>query len=71
VMVGETGAAVGRAFGPKQHVDKVAAAIARAIDKPVAEVYPHALSRGLVVLNALAPGFTDRFVQRFGRKPGK
>ena len=71
VMVGETGAPVSRAFGPRQHVDTVAAAIARAIEKPVAEVYPHAISRGLVILNALAPGFTDRFVQRFGRKPAK
>jgi short-subunit dehydrogenase len=71
VMVGETGAPVGRAFGPRQHVDTVAAAIARAIEKPVPEVYPHAISRGLVILNALAPGFTDRFVQRFGRKPAK
>jgi short-subunit dehydrogenase len=71
VMVGETGAPVSRALGPRQPVDTVAAAIARAIDKPVAEVYPHAISRGLVILNALAPGFTDRFVQRFGRKPVK
>jgi short-subunit dehydrogenase len=71
VMVGETGAPVGRAFGPRQPVDTVAAAIARAIEKPVPEVYPHAISRGLVILNALAPGFTDRFVQRFGRKPAK
>ena len=71
VMVGETGAAVARAFGPRQHVDTVAAAIARAIDKPVAEVYPHAMSRGLAIFNALAPGWCDRFVQRFGRKPAR
>jgi len=71
VMVGETGAAVSRAFGPRQHVDTVADAIARAIARPVAEVYPHRLSRGLAIMNALAPAFTDRFVQRFGRKPVK
>jgi hypothetical protein len=35
----------------------------------VAEVYPHAGSRALVILNAIAPGFTDRVVKRFGRKP--
>jgi short-subunit dehydrogenase len=69
VMVGETGAPVERAFGPRQHVDTVAAAIARAIERPVAEVYPHAWSRGLVIFNAVAPGLCDRFVQRFGRKP--
>ena len=71
VMVGETGAPVSRAFGPRQHVDTVAAAIGRAIDRPVPEVYPHRMSRGLAIMNALAPGFTDRFVQRFGRKPVK
>jgi len=65
------GAAVTRAFGPRQHVDTVAAAIARGIDNPVAEVYPHAISRGLAIFNALAPGWCDRFVQRFGRKPAR
>jgi hypothetical protein len=50
-------------------VEEVADAIARAIRRPIPEVYPHAKSRALVVLNALAPGFTDRIVQRFGRKP--
>ena len=69
VMIGETGAPVTRAFGPRQHVDTVAGAIAKAIDKPAAEVYPHAMSRGLAIFNALAPGWCDRFVQRFGRKP--
>jgi len=71
VMVGETGAPVSRAFGPRQPVDTVADAIARAIERPVAEVYPHRWSRGLAIMNALAPAFTDRFVQRFGRKPVK
>ena len=44
-------------------------AIARAIERPVPEIYPHAKSRALVVLNAIAPGLTDRVVKRFGRKP--
>ncbi len=69
VMSHETGTAVTRSGGPRQPVDVVAAAIARAIDRPVPEVYPHALSRALVVLNAIAPAVTDRIVQRFGRKP--
>jgi short-subunit dehydrogenase len=69
VMANETGVPVTRASGPQQSVETVAKAIARAIDRPVAEVYPHALSRGLVIINALAPGLCDRIVQRFGRKP--
>ena len=71
VMSRETGTTVTRAMGPRQSVEVVAEAIARAIDRPVAEVYPHAPSRGLVILNALAPGFTDRVVKRFGRKPAR
>ena len=71
VMSRETGTHVERAFGPRQSVETVADAIARAIEHPVPEVYPYATSRGLVWLNALAPGFCDRFVQKFGRKPVK
>ena len=41
VMCHETGREVTRASGPRQEVGAVANAIARAIDKPVAEVYPH------------------------------
>ena len=69
VMSRETGTAVTRAIGPRQSVEQVADAIARAIRRPVPEVYPHAKSRALVILNALAPGFTDGIVKRFGRKP--
>jgi hypothetical protein len=50
-------------------VDEVADAVARAIEHPIPEVYPYFKSRGLVLLNALAPGICDRFVQKFGRKP--
>jgi len=71
VMVRETGSDVSRSLGPGQSVDEVAEAVARAIEHPVPEVYPYVKSRGLVLLNALAPGFTDRFVQKFGRKPLK
>jgi short-subunit dehydrogenase len=69
VMSRETGTTVTRAFGPRQRVEDVADAIARAIEHPVPEVYPHATSRALVWLNALAPGLCDRVVKRFGRKP--
>ena len=69
VMSRETGTVVTRAMGPRQSGELVAEAIARAIHRPVPEVYPHAKSRGLVILNAFAPGFTDRVVKRFGRKP--
>jgi hypothetical protein len=60
---------VSRHFGPRQDVDVVADAIARAIARPVPELYPFRKSRALVWLNAFAPGFTDRVVKRFGRKP--
>ena len=69
VMATHTGMPVTRAFGPRQPVEKVAEAIARAIERPTPEIYPHAISRLLVIVNALAPGFCDRIVQRFGRKP--
>ena len=69
VMSRETGRTVTRAMGPRQSVEVVADAIVRAIDRPIPEIYPHAKSRGLVILNAIAPGFTDRVVKRFGRKP--
>jgi short-subunit dehydrogenase len=68
VMTRESGHAT-RAAGPRQTAEHVADAIARAIDRPVPEVYPYQLSRGLVVLNAVAPGLCDRLVRRWGRKP--
>jgi short-subunit dehydrogenase len=55
-------------LGPKQTVDDVAAAIVACVERPRAEVYPHAISRGLTLLNAVAPRFTDRFVRRYGRR---
>jgi len=69
VMSHETGTTIVRAAGPKQDVGAVANAIARAIERPVAEVYPYFNARYLVWLNAVAPGLCDRIVQRFGRKP--
>jgi 3-oxoacyl-[acyl-carrier protein] reductase len=55
-------------LGPKQDAADVAAAVVKCLDRPRAEVYPHALSRALVVLNAIAPGFTDRLVEKYGRR---
>jgi short-subunit dehydrogenase len=69
VMTAETGSPIGGSTGPRQTADDVANAIAKAIDHPVAEVYPYAKSRGLVWLNAFAPGFSDRLVRKYGRKP--
>jgi short-subunit dehydrogenase len=69
VMTRATGATVERAFGPRQPVEAVANAIARAIAHPAPEVYPYRRARALVWLNALAPALTDRFVKRFGRRP--
>jgi NAD(P)-dependent dehydrogenase (short-subunit alcohol dehydrogenase family) len=69
VMSRETGTKVTRAFGPRQSVDAVADAIARAIERPVPELYPYRRARALVWLNAAAPGICDRVVKRFGRKP--
>jgi short-subunit dehydrogenase len=69
VMSHETGTTVMRGSGPKQSAEAVAKAIARAIERPVPEVYPFFNSRGLVWLNAFAPGVADRIVKRFGRRP--
>ena len=71
VMTRETGAGASESLGPAQSAEQVAEAIARAIDNPVPEVYPYFKSRGLVLLNAIAPGFTDKIVQKFGRKPAR
>jgi short-subunit dehydrogenase len=68
VMTRSSGFAT-RAAGPQQDADAVADAIVHAIARPVAEVFPFRTSRLLAVVNAVAPRFTDRLVQRWGRKP--
>ena len=55
-------------LGPKQTADSVAAAIEAAILKPRPEIYPYAKSRALAILGVLAPRFTDRLVQKYGRR---
>ena len=55
-------------LGPKQPVDDVARAIVRCVRRPAPEVYPHAISRGLTIINAVAPGLADRMVRKYGRR---
>jgi short-subunit dehydrogenase len=55
-------------LGPEQPVEVVARAMVACIRRPVPEVYPHRGSRGLAILNAVAPAFTDRLVRRYGRR---
>jgi NADP-dependent 3-hydroxy acid dehydrogenase YdfG len=69
VMLRETGHAITQAAGPRQTAEQVADAIAGALANPVPEVYPYRKSRGLVILNAVAPGFCDRLVKKYGRQP--
>jgi short-subunit dehydrogenase len=55
-------------LGPRQPVERVARAIRDCLLRPRPEVYPHAKSRALALLNIVAPGFTDRLVQQYGRR---
>jgi short-subunit dehydrogenase len=71
VMLRETGSDISQSVGPRQSAEDVADAIAAAIAKPIPEIYPYAKSRGLVLLNAIAPGFCDRLVKKYGRKPAR
>jgi short-subunit dehydrogenase len=64
----ETCGAASRARGPRQTAEQVADAIALGIARPAPEIYPYRKARGLVLLSAIAPGFCDRFVKRFGRE---
>jgi short-subunit dehydrogenase len=54
-------------LGPRQDVASVAAAIVEGLRRPRPEVYPHRVSKALAVINAVAPGFTDRLVRKYGR----
>jgi short-subunit dehydrogenase len=57
-----------KGLGPKQTADTVARAVMDCVRRPTAEVYPLRTSKGLIILNAVAPGFTDRFVRRYSRR---
>jgi len=54
-------------IGPKQTVDDVARSIVACVERPRPEVYPMGKARGLTILNALLPGFADKFVRKYGR----
>jgi NADP-dependent 3-hydroxy acid dehydrogenase YdfG len=69
VMRRETGRDISRSSGPRQTAEQVAEAIVTGLRHPVPEVYPYKKARGLVILNAIAPGFCDRLVKKYGRKP--
>jgi short-subunit dehydrogenase len=60
-----------KGLGPKQSAETVAAAVLRCIRRPAAEVYPHRKSRALTVVNAVAPGFADALVRKYGRRREK
>ena len=68
VMTAASGFATS-AHGPRQSAAAGADAIAAAIRRPTAEVFPYRKARALVMLNAIAPAFCDRLVKRWGRKP--
>jgi short-subunit dehydrogenase len=68
VMVARSGFAT-RMDGPRQSAETVSGAIVRTLEHPRAEVFPYRPSRALGLLNVLAPGWTDRLVKRWGRKP--
>jgi short-subunit dehydrogenase len=55
-------------LGPKQSVDVVARAMLDCVKRPRPEVYPHAGSRALTIVNAAAPGMTDRLVRKYARR---
>jgi short-subunit dehydrogenase len=55
-------------LGPTQSMDHVARSVVACVRHPRPEVYPHRAAKGLAILNAVAPGLTDRFVRRFGRR---
>lgn len=61
----------GGALGPQQTAEAVARAIVRCARRPRPEVYPFALSRPLVWLNALLPGLVDRVAARAARRAGR
>jgi hypothetical protein len=60
-------------MGPRQTAEGVAGAIVRAAARarPPAEVYPYALSRPLVWLNALSPRLMDAVTARMAARSGR
>ena len=71
VALRESQGRTGGAVGPQQTAEQVADAIVRCARRPRAEVYPLFWSRGLVALNAIAPGIVDFWAWRAARKSGR
>ena len=69
VMLRETGTAITRPRDRDRRRNKWPTRLPTRSRRPVPEVYPYTKSRGLVLLNAIAPGFCDRLVKRYGRQP--
>jgi NADP-dependent 3-hydroxy acid dehydrogenase YdfG len=61
----------GGPVGPQQTADDVARAIVRCARRPRPEVYPHRLSRLLVVANAAWPALLDRVFARAAARAGR
>ena len=55
-------------LGPAQPAEHVADRIVACLERPRPEVYPYRPAKALAVMNAMAPGFTDWFVRRYGRR---
>jgi NAD(P)-dependent dehydrogenase (short-subunit alcohol dehydrogenase family) len=55
-------------LGPRQSADDVARAIVECFISPKVEVYPFAKAWGLSLLSVAAPRWTDRIVQKWGRR---
>lgn len=68
VMTEHSGFAT-RANGPRQSPSDVAEAIVSAVGRERPEIYPLRKARGLSLIAAIAPGWCDRLVKRWGRKP--
>jgi NAD(P)-dependent dehydrogenase (short-subunit alcohol dehydrogenase family) len=66
-----SGDPVPKPLGPQQSARAVADAIVRCAERPRPEVYPYWPSRGIVWLNALAPGVADFLAARAARRSGR
>jgi NAD(P)-dependent dehydrogenase (short-subunit alcohol dehydrogenase family) len=65
------GVPAGSGVGPQQTAEQVARAIVRCARHPRPEVYPHAASRAIVWLNAIAPSLVDRLSYGAAKRAGR
>jgi NADP-dependent 3-hydroxy acid dehydrogenase YdfG len=66
-----SGDAVPKPLGPQQSAAAVASAVVRCAERPRAEVFPYWPSRGIVWLNAVAPGVVDWLAARAAQRSGR